>query len=66
MESNYPGYEIDRFENEGGCCQEGCTVCQSIVEVDYEPQHQQMCSTSKRTKKTSKIQEKLQSLDENG
>lgn len=29
----YPGYEIERFENEGGsCCSEKCTICLPIIE----------------------------------
>lgn len=49
MESNYPGYEIEGFENEGGCCGETCTVCQSIVEVDDgTSDNQQMPGTTEK------------------
>jgi hypothetical protein len=28
----YPGYEIENFETEGGCCAATCTKCTDIVE----------------------------------
>lgn len=56
--SNYPGYEIERFENEGGCCKDNsCTVCQSIVEVDDDAtKHKQMCGGATKVQKTEDVQ----------
>jgi hypothetical protein len=32
----YPGYEIEVFESEGGCCNGECTICAEIVEKETE------------------------------